>query len=90
MTLTLTKIFQKVPEGYIGFIEELPDANTQAETLNEAKKNGVAESSYEYQFCIYPKVSLSLGFKNCRENNSYPKSATPKKFRRGDSISIRG
>jgi predicted RNase H-like HicB family nuclease len=39
MTLTLTKIFQKVPEGYIGFVEELPGANTQAETLNEARKN---------------------------------------------------
>lgn len=39
MTLTLTKIFQKVPEGYIGFVEELPGANTQAETLNEARNN---------------------------------------------------
>ena len=39
MTLTLTKIFQKVPEGYIGFVEELPGANTQAETLDEARKN---------------------------------------------------
>ena len=27
MTLTLTKIFQKVPEGYIAFVEELPSAN---------------------------------------------------------------
>jgi predicted RNase H-like HicB family nuclease len=39
MTLTLTKVFQKVPEGYIAFVEELPGANTQAETLNEARKN---------------------------------------------------
>ena len=39
MTLTLTKIFQKVPEGYIGFVEELPGANTQAGTLDEARKN---------------------------------------------------
>ena len=39
MTLTLTKIFQKVPEGYIGFVEELPGANTQAKTLDEARKN---------------------------------------------------
>ena len=39
MTLTLTKIFQKVPEGYIAFVEELPGANTQAETLDEARKN---------------------------------------------------
>ena len=39
MTLTLTMIFQKVPEGYIAFVEELPGANTQAETLDEARKN---------------------------------------------------
>ena len=39
MTLTLTKIFQKVPEDYIAFVEELPSANTQAETLDEARKN---------------------------------------------------
>jgi len=39
MTLTLTKIFQKVPEGYIAFVEELPGTNTQAETLDEARNN---------------------------------------------------
>ena len=39
MTLTLTKIFQKVPEGYIGFVEELPGAYSQAKTLDEARKN---------------------------------------------------
>jgi predicted RNase H-like HicB family nuclease len=39
MTLTLTKIFQKVPEGYIGFVEELPGAYSQAKTLDEVRKN---------------------------------------------------
>ncbi len=39
MNLTLTKVFQKVPEGYIGFVEELPGANTQGETLEEARAN---------------------------------------------------
>ena len=29
----------KVPEGYIAFVEELPGANTQAETLEEARAN---------------------------------------------------
>jgi hypothetical protein len=29
VTITLTAVFQKVPEGYIGFVEELPGANTQ-------------------------------------------------------------
>jgi predicted RNase H-like HicB family nuclease len=29
----------KVPEGYIGFVEELPGANTQGHTLEEASEN---------------------------------------------------
>jgi predicted RNase H-like HicB family nuclease len=33
----LTAVFQRVPEGYIGFVEELPGANTQAATLDEAR-----------------------------------------------------
>ncbi len=39
MKITLTAVFQKVPEGYIGFVEELPGANTQGETLEEARAN---------------------------------------------------
>jgi len=35
----LTAVFQKVPEGYIGFVEEFPGANTQAATLDEARSN---------------------------------------------------
>jgi predicted RNase H-like HicB family nuclease len=35
----LTAVFQKVPEGYIGFVEELPGANTQAATLDEARES---------------------------------------------------
>jgi predicted RNase H-like HicB family nuclease len=35
----LTAVFQKVPEGYIGFVEELPGANTQGTTLDEARAN---------------------------------------------------
>ncbi|MBI2295958.1 MAG: type II toxin-antitoxin system HicB family antitoxin [Betaproteobacteria bacterium] len=35
----LTAVFQKVTEGYIGFVEELPGANTQAATLEEARAN---------------------------------------------------
>ena len=36
MEITLTAVFQKVPQGYIGFVEELPGANTQGATLEEA------------------------------------------------------
>ena len=39
MNLKLTAVFQKVPEGYIGFVEELPGANTQGATLAEAREN---------------------------------------------------
>jgi predicted RNase H-like HicB family nuclease len=35
----LTAVFQKVPLGYIGFVEELPGANTQGVTLEEARTN---------------------------------------------------
>jgi predicted RNase H-like HicB family nuclease len=37
--ITLTTVFQKVPEGYIGYVEELPGANTQGDTLEEAREN---------------------------------------------------
>lgn len=37
--MTLTAVFQKVPEGYIAFVEELPGANTQGATLDEAREN---------------------------------------------------
>ena len=39
MNLSLTAVFQKVPEGYIGYVEELPGANTQGETLEETREN---------------------------------------------------
>ncbi len=39
MKLELTAVFRKVPEGYIGFVEELPGANTQGASLDEARKN---------------------------------------------------
>jgi len=37
MRLELTAVFRKVPEGYVGFVEELPGANTQGATLEEAR-----------------------------------------------------
>ncbi|MGE0120731.1 MAG: type II toxin-antitoxin system HicB family antitoxin [Dongiaceae bacterium] len=37
--MKLTAVFQKTPEGYIGFVEELPGANVQARTLKEAREN---------------------------------------------------
>jgi predicted RNase H-like HicB family nuclease len=37
--LELTAVYRKVPEGYIGFIEELPGANSQGRTLDEVRRN---------------------------------------------------
>lgn len=39
MEMKLTSVFMKVPEGYIGFVEELPGANTQGATLEECREN---------------------------------------------------
>ncbi len=39
MQAEFTAVFRKVPEGYVGFVEEVPGANTQAETLDEARSN---------------------------------------------------
>ena len=35
----LTAVFQKTTEGYLAFVEELPGANTQGYTLEEARAN---------------------------------------------------
>ena len=35
----LTAVFRKVPEGYFVFVEELPGANAQGDTLEEARTN---------------------------------------------------
>lgn len=37
--MQFTAVFQKVSEGYIAFVEELPGANTQGATLEEARAN---------------------------------------------------
>lgn len=39
MPLEFTAVYRKVPEGYIGFVEELPGANTQGLTLDETRRN---------------------------------------------------
>ncbi len=39
MKVQFTAVFEEVPEGFIGYVEELPGANTQAATLEEARTN---------------------------------------------------
>ena len=72
--IEFTAVFRKVPEGYIGFIEELPGANTQGTTLGEARDNLqeaitlvleanrlLSEESLQGEEVIRESISLSSG-----------------------------
>lgn len=72
MNMNLTAVFLKVPEGYVGFVEELPGANTQGTTLEEARTNleeavalvlqanrELAQESLEGQEVIREPLSIS-------------------------------
>jgi predicted RNase H-like HicB family nuclease len=39
MHIEFTAVFEKVDKGYVAFVEELPGANTQGATLDEARTN---------------------------------------------------
>lgn len=39
MTIDFTAVYREVPEGFIAFVEELPGANSQGATLEEAREN---------------------------------------------------
>ena len=39
MGIVFTAVYMKVPEGYVAFVEEVPGANTQGATLEEARAN---------------------------------------------------
>ena len=43
MELIFTAVFEELPEseggGYVAYVEELPGANTQGDTLEEAREN---------------------------------------------------
>jgi predicted RNase H-like HicB family nuclease len=39
MSARLNAVFRKVPEGYIGWVEEIPGANVQEATLAEARES---------------------------------------------------
>ena len=39
MNLVLTAVFRQFPDGYAAFVEELPGANAQGATLDEARSN---------------------------------------------------
>lgn len=37
--MKLTAVYEQVEGGYIGYVQELPGANTQGATLEEAREN---------------------------------------------------
>ena len=39
MAMVFTAVYMKVPECYVAFVEEVPGANTQGATLEEARAN---------------------------------------------------
>ncbi|MGH7559608.1 MAG: type II toxin-antitoxin system HicB family antitoxin [Gemmatimonadales bacterium] len=39
MQIQFTAVYRKTPQGYVAFVEELPGANTQGATLEEARRN---------------------------------------------------
>jgi hypothetical protein len=39
MEIKLTTVFRKIPQGYVAFVQELPGANSQCATLEEAREN---------------------------------------------------
>lgn len=70
--MDLTAVFKKVPEGYIAWVEDLPGANTQGATLEEARENlreairlvleanrEIAERDFETRDAIKEPVSLA-------------------------------
>ncbi len=74
MKIQLTAVFQAVSEGYVAFVEELPGANTQGATLDEARANleeavelvleanrTLAEEALEGQDVIREPIQISSG-----------------------------
>jgi len=39
MPVSFTAVYRQVPEGFIAFVEEVPGANSQGRTLDEARAN---------------------------------------------------
>jgi predicted RNase H-like HicB family nuclease len=71
--ISFTAVFLKVPEGYVGFVEELPGANTQGKILSEVRKNlrasvqlvleanrRIAEQEIADKSVIREKIEVSL------------------------------
>jgi predicted RNase H-like HicB family nuclease len=74
MQITLTGIFEKVGDWYIGYVEELPGANGQGRTLREVRSSlreavklilqsnrELAEKSIGAKDVIREKIRVAIG-----------------------------
>ena len=52
MNETLTAVLEKSEAGYIGYVEELPGANTRGKTLAETKQNLIEAVALVCHSCI--------------------------------------
>ena len=77
MQLQLTAVYRKVPEGYIGFVEELPGANTQAPTLQEARARLVDAVELVLQANRVLAEGLISGASWIREPFRWPRDLEP-------------
>ncbi len=55
MENSYTAVFKKTKDWWIAFVEELPGANTQGKTIDEARKN------------LKEAVEIILNFKNLKK-----------------------
>ena len=68
--MKLTAVFEKVPEGYIAFVEELPGANAQGDSLQEARGNLEEAVESVLQANRYLAEGSSLGTTAVRQRPS--------------------
>lgn len=68
--MNFTAVYMKVLEGYIAFVEELPGANTQGGTLEEARAN--FEGSRGDGFGREPRIVRAIaGWRGCYSGNTH-------------------
>jgi predicted RNase H-like HicB family nuclease len=72
MDITLTVVYQEVPEGYIAFVEELPGANSQGATPEEARANP------EEAIALVMEANRELAEESCRRDLQVPEPGQKK------------
>jgi predicted RNase H-like HicB family nuclease len=66
--MKFTAVFEKVTEGYIAFVEELPGANTQGATIEEARADRQEAVELVLEANRTPAEEMMKGKKVIRED----------------------